>query len=312
MSVGVATEQFGRTFADSLRSITACVSVVVEEETQQIQIVIADVPPQEEVVPQAAIEVLYQRTGARHLGHRLDHGSFDPMVSLAEYVLEFFSTLPIGSLPFVLSLQFTDFVYKIEFYIEAFCHLDKAIIQDTCKAQQMITVILEHYTNRTNPMRTLRLQAMQLLNNEVVEFLALLQVGAGHGEDVVIHPIGKNTDLVSQINGSSLCSACQGQSPAQPMTVGLLPGTLHFGLEVLLGVDAFVGTPLKEHNQLRQFHLSVEHIPVTRHGIAPGSPLPGTQGIASVGNGPLKIQTMAAQIQQMNAPCGFVATVFDS
>ncbi|MGB2862857.1 MAG: hypothetical protein WBC05_05985, partial [Sedimentisphaerales bacterium] len=50
MSVGVTTDQFGRTFADSLRSITACISVVVEEETQQIQIVIADVPPQEKVV----------------------------------------------------------------------------------------------------------------------------------------------------------------------------------------------------------------------------------------------------------------------
>ncbi len=58
MWVGVTTEQFGRTFADSLRSITACILVVVEEETQQIQIVIADVAPQEEVVPQAAIEIL--------------------------------------------------------------------------------------------------------------------------------------------------------------------------------------------------------------------------------------------------------------
>ena len=104
MSVGVAAEQFGRTFADSLRSITACVSVVVEEETQQIQIVIADVPPQEEVVPQAAIEVLYQRAGAGYVGHRLDYGSFDPMVSLAECVLELFSTLPIGQLFFVPAL----------------------------------------------------------------------------------------------------------------------------------------------------------------------------------------------------------------
>ena len=104
MRVGVAIEQFGRTFADSLRSITACISAVVEEETQQIQIVIADVPPQEEVVPQAAIEVLYQRTGARYIGHRLDYGSFDPMVSLAECVLEFCSTLPIGGLLFVPAL----------------------------------------------------------------------------------------------------------------------------------------------------------------------------------------------------------------
>ncbi|HUV66785.1 MAG TPA: hypothetical protein VMW24_23050 [Sedimentisphaerales bacterium] len=59
MSVRVANKQFGWIFADSLRSINACISVVVEEETQHIQIVIADVPPQEEVIPQAAIEVLY-------------------------------------------------------------------------------------------------------------------------------------------------------------------------------------------------------------------------------------------------------------
>ena len=104
MPVGIAAEQFGRTFAYSLRSITACVSVVVEEETQQLQIVIADVPSQEEVVPQAAIEVLYQRTGARYVGHRLDYGSFDPIVSLAECVLELFSKLPIGWLSFVPAL----------------------------------------------------------------------------------------------------------------------------------------------------------------------------------------------------------------
>ena len=104
MSVGVAAEQFGWTFADSLRSITACVSVVVEEETQQIQIFIADVPSQEEVVPQAAIEVLYQRTGAGYVGHRLDYGSFDPIVQLTKSVLELFSKLPIGRLSFVPAL----------------------------------------------------------------------------------------------------------------------------------------------------------------------------------------------------------------
>ena len=59
MRVGATTEQFDRAFADSFRSITACISAVVEEETQQIQIVIADVASQEEVVPQATIEVLY-------------------------------------------------------------------------------------------------------------------------------------------------------------------------------------------------------------------------------------------------------------
>ena len=104
MRVAVTTEQFGRTLANSLQSIAACISVVVEEETQEIQIVLADVPPQEEVIPQAAIEVLDQRTGARYVGHRLDYGGFNPMVPLAECVLELCSTLPIGGLPFVPAL----------------------------------------------------------------------------------------------------------------------------------------------------------------------------------------------------------------
>ena len=104
MQVRLTTEQFGRAFADSLGSITACVPVMVQEETQQIQILIADVPPEEEVVPQAAIEVLHQRTGARYIGHRLDDGRFDPMVQLTKCVLELCSTLPIGGLPSVPAL----------------------------------------------------------------------------------------------------------------------------------------------------------------------------------------------------------------
>jgi len=102
-------------------------------------------------------------------------------------------------------------VHQIEFYIEAFCNIDKAIIQDPCEAQQMITVILKHFTNRTNPMRALRLEATQLLNNKVVEFVTFLQVGAGHGENVVIHPIHKNTDVVSP--RSCLRKKTRGQPP---------------------------------------------------------------------------------------------------
>jgi hypothetical protein len=88
--------QFGRTFVDSLRSVAARISVVIEEQTQEIQIVIADVPPQDEVGPQTAIEVLDQRTGERHVRHRLDDDSFNPMAPLSQCVLELGSTLPIG------------------------------------------------------------------------------------------------------------------------------------------------------------------------------------------------------------------------
>jgi len=114
-----------------------------------------------------------------------------------------------------------------------------------------------------------------------------------------MHPVYKNMHVIGQGNGSSLFLSGHGQFLAQGVPFGLLLGTPHLGLEVLAGVDAFVGTPLQEHCQLRQFHLSVEHIPVTGHSIAPSGPLSGTQGCAAVSDGSLKVETPLAQIQQM-------------
>jgi hypothetical protein len=79
----------------------------------------------------------------------------------------------------------------------------------------------------------------------------------------------------------------------------------------LAGVDAFVGTPLQEHGPLRPFHLSVEHVPIAWHGIAPSGPLSGTQGCAAIGEGPFQCQTPLTPIQPMNAPRGLIAPVFD-
>ena len=59
----LAIQQFCETFANTFRSVAASEATVVEKETQQIQIIVADMSPQREVISQAAVEVLDNGAG---------------------------------------------------------------------------------------------------------------------------------------------------------------------------------------------------------------------------------------------------------
>src|SRR6266404_3036833 len=71
----LAGQQFRWAAVDALGVLAAEEAAVVEEELQQVQIIRSQVTPQEEIVPQAAVEVLDHGTGsdraARHCRHRL-------------------------------------------------------------------------------------------------------------------------------------------------------------------------------------------------------------------------------------------------
>ena len=63
MSVRLTRQQLRRTLADSTGVVTAQVPAVVQEELKQRQVVLPQVPPQEEVAAQPAVEVLDQTAG---------------------------------------------------------------------------------------------------------------------------------------------------------------------------------------------------------------------------------------------------------
>src|SRR2546422_3508198 len=67
----LARQQFRRALIDALGVLTAQEARVVEEELRQVQVVWPQVPPQEEVVAQAAVEILAHGTGPDGApGHR--------------------------------------------------------------------------------------------------------------------------------------------------------------------------------------------------------------------------------------------------
>ena len=64
MGVWPAGEQFGRALADAVGLFAAAEPLVVEEESQQVQEIAAELTAEEEIGPQAAVDVLDEGTGA--------------------------------------------------------------------------------------------------------------------------------------------------------------------------------------------------------------------------------------------------------
>ena len=57
-------QQFGRAFSDTSGVLAAAEAAVVEEESQQVQEIAAELTAEEEIGPQAAVDVLDEGTGA--------------------------------------------------------------------------------------------------------------------------------------------------------------------------------------------------------------------------------------------------------
>ena len=79
-----AGQQFGGALAHTLRAFAPQEPTVVQEELQQLQVGPCDVPSQEEVVPQTAVEVLDERTRPRRFGQDVPDGLFDAMEPAAQ------------------------------------------------------------------------------------------------------------------------------------------------------------------------------------------------------------------------------------
>ena len=83
MSVRLTRQQLGGTFPDSTGVVTAQVPAVVQEELQQRQVVLPQLPPQEEVASQPAVEVLDQTAGPHNPIGELLHVGAHAVITLS-------------------------------------------------------------------------------------------------------------------------------------------------------------------------------------------------------------------------------------
>ena len=81
MSVRLTRQQLRGAFPDSTGVFTTQVPAVVQEELQQRQVVLPQLPPQEEVGPQPAVEVLDQTAGPHNPSGELLHVSTHSVIT---------------------------------------------------------------------------------------------------------------------------------------------------------------------------------------------------------------------------------------
>ena len=65
VGMAIAREQFGRTFSNTFDAFASLKAVMVNEESQQLHIIIADMAAKEKVVPQTRVEILNNGTCSR-------------------------------------------------------------------------------------------------------------------------------------------------------------------------------------------------------------------------------------------------------
>ena len=75
--VRAAGQEFRGAASDSFGALAPREPPVVEEEPQEFQIPFSELPPQEEVLAEAAVEVLDEGTGAWRFGKDLTYGGRD-------------------------------------------------------------------------------------------------------------------------------------------------------------------------------------------------------------------------------------------
>ncbi len=102
--VGFAVQQFAWALANAFGPVASKVSTVIEEKPQQVEIFVANMPAQEKVVPQAAVEVLYYRTSTRRFGHDLLNDPFKGIKPFPQFLSQLGFPLPVGRILLVHTL----------------------------------------------------------------------------------------------------------------------------------------------------------------------------------------------------------------
>ncbi|OXJ06570.1 hypothetical protein [Burkholderia sp. AU6039] len=148
----------------------------------------------------------------------------------------------------------------------------------------------------------------QLFDYEVEQLLANGQRRPGQREDVVAQPLGERTDIARQ----GLRPHFSFARPAQPPAV--VPGAAtparpaHPRLELQALRARPHGQPLQGVGERLALALDMEHIAVAGC-LTPGSPLPGAQALARIGNRVLGCEPLLLGIEQAHAPRVTIAVV---
>ena len=126
---------------------------MVEEEPQQVQVAVAQVASQEEVVPQPAVEVLDDRTGPRGVFDDAADLPLDGGEAALELVAQWPLGLPVGGGVAIQRFQMGDLLDPITGYVQPLGQDGELVLLDADECQQIVTLFAQRLADRSDAVR---------------------------------------------------------------------------------------------------------------------------------------------------------------
>ena len=153
MRLGFARQEFRGAFADGLVAGAAHESMVVQEEPQEVEVLVPEMPAQEEVVSKAAVEVLYNRTRSWCIGHRIEDCGLDVVKRSSQLPAKLRLAFPVARLLLVQTMQLADRVNEIDGDVEPPGDVGQLPVEDCGEGEDVVALVLERTPDRADAVR---------------------------------------------------------------------------------------------------------------------------------------------------------------
>jgi len=308
MRMLVAGHKFRRAFSHAMPVLASHEGPVIEEESQQIQILGANDLAKREVVAQAAVEILDHGTCSWGACQGFDDSLLDVMKVAFELAADLGFPFPARGVGLVDAFHLSELLDCLDRDVELGANLDELIIEQLGEGKEVIPLVFEAASHRADAMLAEGLECGELGKHEAVELFASRIVRPGQTEDVFPHPLFKRVHILGQLEELGLVGSCKGQFLRELVAVGLLPGLVHLVLKDFPDADGASGTALQEGAQSTKLLQAMEYVPMTRH-IGPRQSLPGSQSRARIRDNPVGMESLLFQIQQVNSPGNGISVI---
>src|SRR4051812_966204 len=169
MRVRLTGQQFGRCLSHALGTIASLQPPVVQEELQQRQVIGAQVPPEEEVTPKPAVEVLHQRTGPNRPPGQRGHCRLDVVEPAAKSPSYDRFLSPAPRVVLVARQDAEELPEQPCGDLELLPQQLQLLIESASEGEAVVSLVLQPSAGWPQPMRTQRRTALQFGPHEVVQ-----------------------------------------------------------------------------------------------------------------------------------------------
>jgi len=304
----LAREELDRTLIDALGVLASHESAVVQEEPEKLQGTGAKVATQEDVGPDAPVHVLDHGAGAHGVSCKGGHGLLNVVEAPSEPLEKDGLEWPALRILGVEAVEQHDFTHELGVEIELFADRGDPAIKVRCEREQVVALVLQRTTHRSNAVRAAVLTGAKLLDDVVVEALPSREVRADERKNVVLEPVGKRRDVRDELEGRDFLFAGERKPLGELLSLALPLEPPHSVLKLVTHGDHAIGAVLEERDHSPRVPQRMKDVAVTG-SLGHRERLTGSQALACVGDRMSWTEPAGLELLETSGPSVGVAVI---